>query len=589
MPTNLIIVRTNRADAASLEAFDLYAKLASADVTFCIDERAAPADTGGRPKLAFNEARLRELGLYPHPNCGWLCGDYFYHATRAVRPDYEFYWLVEPDVRINAADLAGFFALFDANQADLLAPRLAFNDTTWPWTAIVAATGLPPWRCFYPLTRLSGRAIDHVHAIRRQHTANAAIATEKAWPNDEAITASALVAAGFACADLDHGQGPCHTGASLHGVALIDPGVLATLPPDGLIYHPVRDFTAWFAGAQDQAARIDATSNDPKTPGRLAGQALALSRIAQTCQRHPAYLDASLAPSLQAQALWARRPAAAMPATASQPAFKQQFDNEGARLCTARLQEHFGVTPLRPLVGTAHLADHVGPTTPAIPAQDEFGLGPAFDLGRFPRRAAIPYAWNLEARTLLLTIHLNAARILDCADPADAQRTQARAAVLATLDQLAKPYGTPAAAPLLFAFAQDAAEAAALATRLHQAGRAAIATPGALLGLAAALPRLGAGIAPPLFDRLVRLTIEPFRHITHPAGAPRCFVLPAQPPRLAAILGRQFPQARFVMLPRADRPGLRAALQRTPHAPVVADVREVLDWAERESKKAVLF
>ena len=52
---NLIIVRTHRADAASLAAYDRYAALPGTDVVFCVDERAGEADMGGRAKIGFNQ------------------------------------------------------------------------------------------------------------------------------------------------------------------------------------------------------------------------------------------------------------------------------------------------------------------------------------------------------------------------------------------------------------------------------------------------------------------------------------------------------------------------------------------------------
>ena len=584
MPKTLIIVRTYKADEASLQTYDLYARIPGQAVIFCVDERAAQADMGGRHKVAFDNARLEQLGLYPHPNAGWLCGDYFYHVTRAAHPGYDFYWLVEPDVRINVPDPAHFFALFNAKQADLLAPRLAFNDQTWPWTAIIAATGLPPWRCFYPITRLSGRAIDHVHAIRREQGGNPAIATEKAWPNDEAITASALQAAGFACADLDHGQGPCHTGASLNGVALIDPDILATLPPDGLIYHPVRSFAAWFTAAQAQIARIEREFDEQKRPGRLIAQAVALTRIAQTCQRNPDYADASLILSLQAQALWARRPQ-----PTGEPTFKQKFEAESARLCTARLNDHFGVNKHRPPTGTAHLARKSASASTQTASIADFDLGPAFILGRLPRRACLPYAWDIEAETLLLTVHLNAAEIFDATSPIQKQRDAAKVVAFATLAQLASAYRPANASPLIVAFAGTAAEATRLTAHLHPE-TAAVTNPAVLETLAQAVPAIGTTLPAALFEKLVRYTIEPFRHVTLSTGriAPRCLVLHSIPNRLVATIGRQFPDARLLILPGADTPGLRAAIQRTPHEVVVCEVEDVLSASE-ERKQVVLF
>ncbi len=107
---NLIIVRTHRADAASLAAYDRYAALPGTDVVFCVDERAGEADMGGRAKIGFNQGTLDAMGLYAHPEYGWRCGDYCHYVVRAARPAYDAYWLIEPDVLIHEDDAGGFFA-----------------------------------------------------------------------------------------------------------------------------------------------------------------------------------------------------------------------------------------------------------------------------------------------------------------------------------------------------------------------------------------------------------------------------------------------------------------------------------------------
>ena len=134
----LIVVRTHLADAPSLAAFDRYAAASGRDVTFCCDERKGPVETGSRRKVTLDAAAMEALGLLPHPNAGWRCGDYFYYATRAAMPDHDFYWLVEPDVLVNAPDLAAFLDGFADPATDFTAARLGPRDARWVWHRTVA-------------------------------------------------------------------------------------------------------------------------------------------------------------------------------------------------------------------------------------------------------------------------------------------------------------------------------------------------------------------------------------------------------------------------------------------------------------------
>ncbi len=557
MNRDLIIVRTYKADAASLAAYDLYAGASGFDVVFCVDERAAVADMGARDKVVFDRARLQALGLYPHPDCGWQCGDYFYHVARTDRPGYRHYWLIEPDVKINVANLGDFFSLFADNNADLLAPRLTYNDHTWSWTRQIVATGLPPWRCFYPVTRLSGRAIDHVFETRRRHALDPAIANDKDWPNDEGITASALAEAGFVCRDLNGDGITCHTGESLNGVALIDPDVLAAQPPDGLIYHPVRSFSAWFAEARASVVEIERDPAPEILFGRIVGRALHLTRIAQTCLRHPDYVDASLMPLALAAHLWSIRPEAP-PNSHNDSDFMRNFHERAARLNQARLKDHFGVGRHRRDSGTAQVVTirpAAGDDTPASP--DDFTLGAPITLGRFPHTAALPYAWDLATGDLLLTAHLSVEPVL--AEPClkQAQRSMARIIVRAPAAKLAKVYPpTPAVSGLRFYLAHETGHAAHTADALRQTGIAVVSQPGALAQLAEAQPLLGDTIRPAAYFDMIRHTVAAFLLVRCASFAAdqRTIVLPPMPARFIVALARVFPAAQYVVSRPNGRP-----------------------------------
>lgn len=126
-------------------------------------------------------ARLRFPGDW-----GWRCGDYFYYALRTTLPEYDYYWLVEPDVLFsgNARD---FFDRFSNNTDDLLgvAPG-TFPDKSHPF--LETLQHLEPCRAIFALTRFSGRALDRLLELRR---ANSQLEVSwRGFANDELFTFS---------------------------------------------------------------------------------------------------------------------------------------------------------------------------------------------------------------------------------------------------------------------------------------------------------------------------------------------------------------------------------------------------------------
>lgn len=98
------------------------------------------------------------------PDWGWRCGDYPYYALRQAKPDYDYYWLIEPDVHFTASP-HDFFARFEAVEADALGYQVSSFDAAHPFAQ---ALDIPPMRAIFALTRLSGKAIDRLFALRQQ-------------------------------------------------------------------------------------------------------------------------------------------------------------------------------------------------------------------------------------------------------------------------------------------------------------------------------------------------------------------------------------------------------------------------------------
>jgi hypothetical protein len=394
MTRTIILLRAHRADAQTFAAYDRYAAHPDANVLIVCDERRGPVDMGGRRKIGYDVPRLRALGLLPHPKCGWRCGDYAYYVARQSFPDYDFYWLTEPDVWVNTGDLPGFMASFAACGADFLASRLRAANPGWDWYRTMADRYADVFACIFPITRLSGRAIDHLHAARRAARKPPSDEVFASWPNDEVFVATELMNHGFAGADFNDVRPGSYTEHSLRTGLPHDREDLLSGAPDGLIYHPVRDFAAWFrehaAWADEAACRL---RDSPETPP-LRAHVMRLFRLARTCLERPAMLEAALIPLLVIRG-------ADSEAAALGPG-RDATRAEAARLLAQHFAPRDGAAPVARVYRVLGLAHALVEGAARV---DDFAVGAGFDLARFPAGYALPYAVCSERRVQRFTLH----------------------------------------------------------------------------------------------------------------------------------------------------------------------------------------
>src|SRR6185312_6177011 len=103
MSRTALLIRTHFAD----EHLRAYAERLRAegvfDVFILADETKAVLDFGDLPKVSLTTDTASELALYDAPpNLFWRCGDYGLYAARRALPDYDGFWMLEPDARIKS-------------------------------------------------------------------------------------------------------------------------------------------------------------------------------------------------------------------------------------------------------------------------------------------------------------------------------------------------------------------------------------------------------------------------------------------------------------------------------------------------------
>ncbi|AJE47065.1 hypothetical protein [Celeribacter indicus] len=198
------------------------------------------------PVADFDDDWVRSNGLRLLDDYGWRCGDYALYALRRKFPDYDRYWLIEPDVSIHG-DIAGFFAGAARLDPDALGVDFHRQEQVNRFVK-----GLPdnlvPYRATFALTRFSGRALDYLFAARQDYSGKGT--GSHRFTNDETFCFSHLVAhPGFTAGGLREAL-PEWFGLGLFDTDpdLLKCAVAARTGGRNQVCHPVREFDS-FSGA----------------------------------------------------------------------------------------------------------------------------------------------------------------------------------------------------------------------------------------------------------------------------------------------------------------------------------------------------
>lgn len=197
-----LLIRTTALDDRVLAFADELSAASGCPVAFVADERQGPIPTRGRDVVGLSQPACEALGLYVPADFAWKCGDYGYYLARRRFPEAEWFWMIEYDVRFGGGDLAEFFAFFAAQSTvDFIAPLFEPAGLDWFWTQTLSARDARPYRCLFPVTRLSARGVEAALAKRARHSGNPF--RRMIWPNDEAFVATTLANGDFVCRDFN--------------------------------------------------------------------------------------------------------------------------------------------------------------------------------------------------------------------------------------------------------------------------------------------------------------------------------------------------------------------------------------------------
>ena len=159
---SVIGIRTNKWTVNEQRVFDALSEYWGDDIKVVFHNR--PEDCVPPCGVVdINNTVIEKMQLRVIHDWGWRCGDYAYYALRQAHPDYDYYWLIEPDVFLSG-DARAFFSLFEAEGADVIGLDVAEFDPKHRFATHVG--NAKPMRAIFALTRFSGAAIDFAYKRR---------------------------------------------------------------------------------------------------------------------------------------------------------------------------------------------------------------------------------------------------------------------------------------------------------------------------------------------------------------------------------------------------------------------------------------
>jgi len=159
---SIIGIRTNKWTVNEQRVFDALSDYWGDDIKVVFHNR--PEDCEPPCGVVdINNAVIEKMQLRVIHDWRWRCGDYAFYALRQAHPDYEYYWLIEPDVYLSG-DARTFFSLFEAESADVIGLDVAEFDPNHRFATHVG--NAKPMRAIFALTRFSGAAIDFAYKRR---------------------------------------------------------------------------------------------------------------------------------------------------------------------------------------------------------------------------------------------------------------------------------------------------------------------------------------------------------------------------------------------------------------------------------------
>jgi hypothetical protein len=199
---SLIVVRTVRYGEQERRFVQKLKDRNEVLIVLAVDESRGTVEVEDHQKISLTRTSCESIGLYCPIDFTWRNGDYALYLARQQFPNFENYWMIEPDVEHSFANFVAFMSVFDSTpDVDLLSGYFEPAHREWHWRGSAKRVKGIAYRCFFPLLRMSARAIDVCRDRRKREKYS--LRSRLYWPNDEAFVANTVLNSGLKAADFN--------------------------------------------------------------------------------------------------------------------------------------------------------------------------------------------------------------------------------------------------------------------------------------------------------------------------------------------------------------------------------------------------
>ncbi len=166
----------------------------------------------------------------------WANADYRFMYIRKIFPDYDYYWSFDYDIFCNGKSYKPFLRKYNKRKDALVicSFRQESHDSAWCWVKGIdwLYKNQQLYGSFFPVCRLSGKAIDFLYRKRLLYAGEYNQIPENRWPFSELFVPTELMNNGFSCSSI--WANTIH----LKNYNLNEDRIFEY--PDNKLYHPVK-------------------------------------------------------------------------------------------------------------------------------------------------------------------------------------------------------------------------------------------------------------------------------------------------------------------------------------------------------------
>ena len=208
MKKNAIGIRCHNIGPSEKKLYSFCEKYFGAENTFFVlnIKDADKKIPNGFKSIIFNEETvLNSEDLFWPQDAAWRCGDYCYYAMWHCLRGYEFFWLIEPDVKICTDTAKEFFSEFEDSNFDFIAPYFAVAGESIPFFYTTKYLEADPHTCLFCVTRFRASIVPNLLKIRKKISERfrRERINQNLYPNDEVFISSLGVRLGFRFAAME--------------------------------------------------------------------------------------------------------------------------------------------------------------------------------------------------------------------------------------------------------------------------------------------------------------------------------------------------------------------------------------------------